>query len=675
MLADDCPRARAEPRRLLSLARASTRCYGRPVIDATTKELLGPAVLAALEEKGYDTLTPVQEAVLDASLAGRDLRITSQTGSGKTVAIGLAVRALATEPREAGAPPRVIVVTPTRELAKQVEAELSWLFARSRVRLAVVTGGSSYSLERRALGSSPAIVVGTPGRLLDHLERGSLDASEVGAVVLDEADRMLDMGFRDELDALLSKTPDTRSTHLVSATFPSEVEHLARRVQKSPAHVEGTRLGEANADIDHVIHLVTPDERFDALVNVLLADPDARTLIFAKTRAEVSGLTDDLRASGFRVTRLSGELEQRDRERALGAFKRGDVDILVATDVAARGIDVSDVGSVVHVEPPTDADAYTHRSGRTGRAGRRGTSTLLVTERELPRARRLLATAHVVPRVEPPPTAASLRAKADQRVLEQLSDMSSPLDDRALAIAERVAAVVDPVRALALVLGSSELMRGPVPRDLTPIAPPPPRSRSRAAPNERFRSEDRDRGHGAPVADDAFVAFRVSWGAAHGADPRRLLAMVCRRGGVERGHVGAIRCDRTWSMVEIAASMADSFEALASEPDPRDARVRIERAAAGARRPEHRPRPFTPRAPFDAGRGPAGPRRGPGGPGFSGGHGGGHGGSGGSGGGGGYGGAGGPGHGGGAGGYAGSGGGGFAGGGRGGGAPPKRRGR
>src|SRR5262252_2037354 len=204
---------------------------------------LGPALFRAIERKGYAELTAVQRAVLDPTLAGRDLRITSQTGSGKTLAIGLSLRELANQDSPASqsvASPRALVVAPTRELAHQVEQELSWLYAEVGMRLATTTGGASYRDEHRALARGPAVIVGTPGRLLDHLQRGSIDPSQVGTVVLDEADRMLDLGFREDLEQLFKRVPEARTTHLVSATFPRMVRAFADRLQREPAHVQGT---------------------------------------------------------------------------------------------------------------------------------------------------------------------------------------------------------------------------------------------------------------------------------------------------------------------------------------------------------------------------------------------------------------------------------------------------
>ncbi|MDP9148978.1 MAG: DEAD/DEAH box helicase, partial [Myxococcota bacterium] len=452
----------------------------------TLSSTLGPELSSALERKGYTTLTSIQTAVLDPALDGRDLRITSQTGSGKTVAVGFALRDLVADkaelaPKDGGkgvalARPKALVVTPTRELAKQVEEELSWLLAPLDAGVISVTGGASYRDERRALSGRPAVVVGTPGRLLEHLRGGAVDATGVGAVVLDEADRLLDLGFREDLDAILAFAPDGHRTHLVSATFPREVRALADAAQSDPVHVEGTRLGAANVDIDHVVHLIDPRQRVDAIINLLLANPEEQTLVFARTRADVASIARDLKDNGFAATSLSGEMDQTARNRALAAFKRGDLRVLVATDVAARGIDVQDIARVIHAEPPTDADSYTHRSGRTGRAGRKGTSSILAVVPELPRTSYLLQRAGVAHRFEPIPTASTIRAAADERVAAQLTNddegEATGFDDRIWALAKRIAATSDVTRAIARLLIKTRYAGPTEPRDVRAVEPP-----------------------------------------------------------------------------------------------------------------------------------------------------------------------------------------------------------
>lgn len=549
---------------------------------------LGPALAGALAAKGYAELTPVQEAVLDPALGERDLRITSQTGSGKTLAIGFALRGLAAErglAQKRAAQPRALIVTPTRELARQVEEELGWLFARCPGRVTSVAGGGSYREEARALARGPAIVVATPGRLLDHLRSGAIDAGGVAALALDEADRMLELGFKDELDAILAQLPAERRTILVSATFPREVRALADRFQRDPVHVEGTRLGSAHLDIDHVVHIVENRQKVDAIVNLLLASPRAQMLVFAHTRSRVGEIAEELSRAGFAVSALSGEMDQRARTRALAAFKRGELRALVATDVAARGIDVQDIARVIQVDVPSAADAYTHRSGRTGRAGRKGISSLLVAPAGVEQALRMLGRAGVSHRFEAIPSAEEIRRAADERLLEELSREvapgEEPAGERARALAARVLAGPDAERAVARLLESTRLRGVAEPREVRAHEPPRPSRERRREPDARRE--------GRPAG---WVPFRVSWGARHGADPRRLLALVCRRGQVSGRDVGAIYVEPFFSIVHVESGVAGAFARAASRPDPRDPRVTIRRERGpGAAAPRRGARP------------------------------------------------------------------------------------
>ena len=424
-----------------------------------------PAQLVpALIARGFTELTSVQRAVVDPAYAGRDLRVSSKTGSGKTVALGFLIApylagiapkagstapateaeavlppdddAGATETASAAAPatvavaapastakgggPRALVLAPTRELAVQVAGELRWLLAGIGANVVVVTGGTSIALERRSLSSRPEVIVGTPGRLLDHLEKGAIDASQVAVVVLDEADQMLDLGFRDDLITILGKTPTSRRTHLVSATFSRAVMSLGAKYQRDPLSAEGTALGSANEDIAHVVHLVRAGEIEAALVNLLLLAEGERVLVFVRTRADTADLAERLVGRGFSARGISGDLEQRDRTRTLDAFRSGALTVLVATDVAARGLDVPDVGMVVHVGPPGDAEALTHRAGRTGRAGRKGVSVILANQAAGEEVQRLLSRARIRADVRPAPNATEVQKAHDETLEQQL---------------------------------------------------------------------------------------------------------------------------------------------------------------------------------------------------------------------------------------------------------------
>ncbi len=609
---------------------------------------LPPPLRRALEARGFLSFTPVQSAVLDAVGAGCDLRISSQTGSGKTVALGFAMAAdvLAADgvpqadispdlgrpyavarPTRPQRGPVALVIVPTRELAAQVAEELTWLFAEvPGASVDVVTGGTSVPFERRRLSRSPRILVGTPGRLIDHLESGALALDSVRQLVLDEADQMLDMGFRDELEAILERTPPERRTHLVSATFPEGIQRLAERYQKSPRSVEGSRLGAVNADIEHIAHLVRPDQRYDLLVNHLLLSGGERTLVFVNTRAETGELAARLTEDGFGAQPLSGELQQSQRTRTLAAFRAGTAPVLIATDVAARGLDVPDVALVVHTALPLDAETYIHRSGRTGRAGQRGRSVLMVAPSKERRAARMLTEAGLRLQWRPGPPAAEVQAALDKRAGEALeariaaaaTEAGAPTP-RERALARELLATHDAERIVAALLRDAVQQPPTAPRALDDL----PESRAfgdrRPAPRrgrgafERYPERYQERPVGrygerpfhesAPPApaegpersrdgflrgDDRrsprrpaeagpetrrggeFVRFRVNWGFRGGANPRRLLATLCRRGGVTNREIGSIDIGPAESSFEVAAWAAESFAARAAGDDPRD---------------------------------------------------------------------------------------------------------
>ncbi len=471
--------------------------------------LLPPSIAEALVLRGFTKLTPVQERVLDPGLSATDLRIASQTGSGKTVAVGFvlapAIAALVEERNASGKPtgaskPYALLIAPTRELAAQLGKELGWLFAKMKVGVSVVAGGASYRDEHRALTSQPMIVVGTPGRLFDHLDRGSIDPSSVGAVVLDEADRMLELGFRDELESILAKLPAERRTHLVSATFAREVLHLANRYQKNATLVQGTVLGDANEDIEHIVHLVHLNERENALVNILLMSPGERTLMFVRMRADATDLAQRMTRAGFPALALSGELEQHERNRTLDNFRRGTVLTLVATDVAARGLDVPDVAQVIHVDAPTNADGLTHRSGRTGRAGQKGTSIVLVEPGAKLRVTEIMRRARIKATWAKVPSRDDIYLAADDRLAAELeANAANPVDGRMDALASRLLKKHE-AKDLVRLLVQRTRHDGPTePRNVTQLIVPfktPEPDRDRRDGKKGFWKKDPPKHHG-----------------------------------------------------------------------------------------------------------------------------------------------------------------------------------
>jgi ATP-dependent RNA helicase DeaD len=519
-----------------------------------------PALLAsAMRARGFERLTPVQEAVLAPEVVGRDLRISSQTGSGKTVAIGFLLAETVAEklervPGRRHAMPRGLVIAPTRELAVQLGQELEWLYADVGARVGVVTGGVPMDRELRILANAPDLVVGTPGRMLDHLRRKSLSLESVHSLVLDEADELLDMGFEEDLLAILGFAPEERRTHLVSATFAPAVVALADRMQDAPMRIEGTPLGAANVDIDHVAVLVGDTRRTDAVVNLLLLHPEEKTLVFVRTRADTADLAESLAEAGFSARALHGDMTPRERTTTFHDFRSGGLRVLVATDVAARGLDVQDVTRVVQVDLPESSEVFTHRSGRTGRAGRRGTNLLLIPEKARARANAILRGARVKVRFETVPDATAVLEAADARLGREVAEAPPATDERMRRIAEGLLEGKEPADVVAFLLERSKHAGPCAPR---PVAKP--------------RSE----------RAGGFVTYQVNWGADRGADARRLLAIVCRRGGLGRADVGSIRIGARSSSVDVVEEMAPRFDAAVRRPDRRDPDVRFRRWQAG----------------------------------------------------------------------------------------------
>jgi ATP-dependent RNA helicase DeaD len=355
-----------------------------------------PSLARALDARGYENPTPVQTAVLRPELAASDELVSAQTGSGKTVAYGLALATTLlgeAERFERAAEPLALIVAPTRELALQVHRELTWLYEHTMARVVSCVGGMDARREQRNLAQGAHIVVGTPGRLRDHLERGNLDTSALRAVVLDEADEMLDLGFREDLEFLLDAAPPERRTLMFSATIPKDIASLAKRYQRNAVRIVPTAESEAHADIDYRAFAIAPNDVESAVVNVLRYFEVRGALVFCSTREAVRELSAKLLERGFAVVALSGELSQSERTHALQALRDGRARVCVATDVAARGIDLPDLGLVVHADLPRRREILLHRSGRTGRAGRKGISVLLVPHTRRRQVERLFASA------------------------------------------------------------------------------------------------------------------------------------------------------------------------------------------------------------------------------------------------------------------------------------------
>lgn len=511
----------------------------------------------ALAARDYAQPTPVQAAVLEAP-PGMDLLVSAKTGSGKTVAFGLGLAQDLLDGAEwLGAPglPLALVIAPTRELALQVATELKWLYAEARGQITTCVGGMDPVAERRMLMRGTHIVVGTPGRLRDHIDRGNLELSALKAVVLDEADEMLDMGFREELEAILDAAPPTRRTLMFSATVPKPIAEMARRYQKDALRLAVSTGGEQHGDIAHQATLVAPQDMERAVVNALrLLDPTL-AMVFAGTRAEVARLSGSLTERGFSTVALSGEMSQAERNRALHLLRDGRARVCVATDVAARGLDLPDLALVIHADLPRDPETLTHRSGRTGRAGRKGTSLLMVPLPKRRIAERLLQAARINAAWVPAPDADAVRARDAERLLERARALAAETPEEADAA---LAAQFDaPAPALAAAL--IKLLRGPLPapEELADIS-------QRAAPVAPRRHES------------GAVWFHCDVGRQDGADPKWLLPFLCKRGHVTRDSIGTIRILSRETQFEVAADVAHRFLEAANRAEGKDAEVRVE---------------------------------------------------------------------------------------------------
>ena len=511
-----------------------------------------PSLARALADRGYDEPSAVQAAVLEPNAAGRDLVVSAQTGSGKTVAYGLAVAVTLLGDADrfgTAAEPLALVVAPTRELAVQVHRELVWLYGPAGGRVVSCVGGMDIRREQRALADGSHVVVGTPGRLRDHLERGNLDASGLRAVVLDEADEMLDLGFREDLEFILDTASRERRTLLFSATIPKDIASLARRYQRNALRIDMLVQNQPHGDIEYRALNIAPNDVEHAVVNVLRFFEARGALVFCHTREAVRRLHGALLERGFAAVALSGELAQRERSQALQSLRDGRARVCVATDVAARGIDLPDLGLVIHADLPRDRETLLHRSGRTGRAGRKGVCVLLVPYTRRRPAERLLSSAGVSAVWGAPPSGDEIRTRDQARLLEDPAFTEEPGEDE-IAMAQALLAqrTAEQIAAALVRLNRARL---PAPEELFQQAP---------ARTVRDGPE-RPRGHEPRGAADGTVWFRMNVGRRNNADPRWLLPIICRLGHVTKKEIGAIRIFDRETKFEIAAETAERFSA------------------------------------------------------------------------------------------------------------------
>jgi len=496
------------------------------------------ALADALKRRGYETLTPVQQAVADPELVGADLLVSAQTGSGKTVGFGLAIAPslLADDEKFLSAGlPLAMIIAPTRELAMQVKRELGWLYADAGAVVASCVGGMDMRDERRSLARGAHIVVATPGRLRDHIMRGSIKLDSLRAVVLDEADEMLDLGFREDLEFILGEAPVERQTLLFSATVPASIAKLAKSYQRDAIRITTTAEKSQHADIEYHAMMVSPRDGENAIINVLRYFEAPNALVFCNTRDMVNRMTTRLSNRGFSVVALSGELSQSERTHALQSMRDGRARVCVATDVAARGIDLPNLDLVVHAELPSNHETLLHRSGRTGRAGRKGVCALIVPPKSRRKAERILHSAKVQADWGNAPSAEAVVGRDQERLLEDPSWQEEIGENQRGMVDSLVKTfTADQIAAAYLRLYQA---KHTAPEELSEVNEKP-------EPRAAFGPS---------------VWFSVSGGRNQNAEPRRLLPMLCKVGGLTKRDIGAIRIQQDESFVEIREASASDF--------------------------------------------------------------------------------------------------------------------
>jgi len=520
---------------------------------------LHPALMQAVDELGYESPTPIQERAIPALMNGRDVLGQAQTGTGKTAAFALPMlHGLQTD--EARGHVQGLVVAPTRELAIQV-AKAVYEYGQHRgVRVLAVYGGQSYSHQISRLQRGVDIVIGTPGRMLDLIRKNVLDLSAVRYLVLDEADEMLSMGFIEDIEAILSETPPTRQTALFSATLPSRIRQLADRYMSTPEAITINPKRLTVAETEQRYYLVNEEDKLPALTRLLETEDMTSALVFTRTKVRASELADALLARGIQAEELHGDLSQQARETVMNRFRRGQVTVLVATDVAARGLDVDDISHVVNYDIPFDPEVYVHRIGRTGRAGKSGVALMLVTSRERRRLQQIESfTMQPIARAKLPTPAEILARRDAQFLLKMGGQLEGELDnasDNAHAlVAQMVTAgyAVSDIAAAAIRLARAQEKQRPIEE----IREVPARSQRHAKfekkPGRRPQRAPRRKGEREP----GMARLWLNVGHAHGIRPRDIVGAIAGETGISGRAIGAIDIQHQQTFVDVAERHAN----------------------------------------------------------------------------------------------------------------------
>jgi ATP-dependent RNA helicase DeaD len=519
-------------------------------------------LLRALSDVGYESPSPIQAATIPVLLSGADMLGQAQTGTGKTAAFALpALARLDMSKHE----PQVLVLVPTRELALQVaEAFLKYAAHLKGFHVLPIYGGQSYQPQLNALRRGVHVVVGTPGRVIDHMNRGTLKLAGLTLLVLDEADEMLRMGFVDAVESILEQTPPQRQVALFSATIPAPIRRIAAKHLRTPVEVTIKSRTSTATNIRQRYWMVSGMHKLDALTRILEAETFDGMLVFTRTKQATVELAEKLEARGFAAAPLNGDIPQPQRERTVARLKAGEIDIVVATDVAARGLDVERIGHVVNYDVPYDTESYVHRIGRTGRAGRNGEAILFIAPRERNMLRAIeRATRQVIEPMNLPTVDAvnALRiAKFKQRVTETIAKGDAAAFRPVLEQfeAESGLPLIDIAAALALLSQGTTplLLSGKSERPPAFEAPAPP---ARSRPSERFVETPTDSRPERKSRDKApaghMETFRIEVGSVHGIKPGNIVGAIANEAGIEGVHIGRVDIREDHSFVDLPEGM------------------------------------------------------------------------------------------------------------------------
>ena len=525
---------------------------------------LGDAVLKALKDVGYETPSTIQAETIPTLLAGRDLVGLAQTGTGKTAAFALPILDRLDLRQKS---PQALVLAPTRELALQVCEAFQKYAAHSKgVHVLPVYGGQAYGVQLSALRRGVHVVVGTPGRIMDHLEKGTLDLTELKFLVLDEADEMLNMGFAEDVETILADTPDSKQVALFSATMPAQIRRLSKQYLNDPVEINVKGKTQTANNITQRYMIVSYPQKADALTRILETENFEGMIVFVRTKNETETLAEKLRARGFSAAAINGDVAQVQRERTVNQLKSGKLDILVATDVAARGLDVERISHVVNFDIPTDTESYVHRIGRTGRAGRSGDAISFVTPREryllkhIEKATRQSLTEMRLPSVEDVNT--TRLARFDDQITAALGNAQQIEVFRDVVehyVRNHDVPEVDVAAALAIVAqGDTPLLLDPAAERARPTFTDKADRSERPARGGKSGDDRFDRGQRRPRHDTGkeMKAYKIQVGKRHKVEPRQIVGAIANEGGLSRGDFGAIKIQPDFSVVELPADLS-----------------------------------------------------------------------------------------------------------------------